>query len=507
MDWELLADQPLGEKLIKKGFWLYLFAYLVAPAGYIVKVFVSNSVSVADVWVLYTIVSLIWLLNVYNDLGLTESLQYFLPRYRVNKQYNYIKTSIYISLAAQIFTAIIIAIFLWLGAPWLAEHYFHSESAIIILKYFCFYFLGINLFQVMQSIFVAFQNTFDFQFVDFVRMRSIVWFTLFFFFTWRQSIEWYSLNRVLWLAVGIIVASIVFYKWYRKHLLQGEIVFEKPMMKEYMKYALWCFLWLNIGSLFGSVIQQIIIIMIWAEAAWYYTNFLSLFTISGVIVWPIMWLIFPMVSELVSKKDTNKLSLLFNFFYTYFSVFSFSIAILMLVLAQEIALVIFGMKFLFSGSLFAWSAIFIVFNSLLAFNYSVLAGIGKVKERVRIMIISTILTIIFTILAIPLLWIYGAIVWFCIGQFSLWILSYFLLNKEVKISIDWLFVIKNFIFIALLWGVVWYFKSNIFVFDDLMRYSNLWKLVLLGVSYYVVFWLFNWRKAVMLKNEVNRLRK
>jgi len=53
---QLLADQPLGEKLIKKGFWLYLFTYFTVPAGYIVRVLISNSVSVADVGVLYSIV-------------------------------------------------------------------------------------------------------------------------------------------------------------------------------------------------------------------------------------------------------------------------------------------------------------------------------------------------------------------------------------------------------------------------------------------------------------------
>jgi len=101
-------------------------------------------------------------------------LQYFLPRFWIKKQFNYIKTSIYLSLFVQIFTALLIAIVLWFGAPWLATHYFHSDSAVIILKYFCFYFLGINLFQVLQSIFFAFQNTFAFQFIDFVRMRGTV---------------------------------------------------------------------------------------------------------------------------------------------------------------------------------------------------------------------------------------------------------------------------------------------------------------------------------------------
>ena len=90
---KILQDQTLWEKLIKKWFWLYFFSFLVAPAGYLIKLFVSNSLSVSDVWVLYSIISLISLLNTYNDLWLTESLQYFLPRFLLKKQYNYVKTS------------------------------------------------------------------------------------------------------------------------------------------------------------------------------------------------------------------------------------------------------------------------------------------------------------------------------------------------------------------------------------------------------------------------------
>jgi hypothetical protein len=73
----LLADQPLWEKLIKKGFWFYFFSFLIAPAGYIIKVLISNSVSVADVGVLYSIVCLITFLNVYNDLGLLKVFNIF----------------------------------------------------------------------------------------------------------------------------------------------------------------------------------------------------------------------------------------------------------------------------------------------------------------------------------------------------------------------------------------------------------------------------------------------
>lgn len=507
MDGELLADQPLGQKLIKKGFWLYFFAYLIGPAWYLVRVIVSNSVSVADVGILYTVLWLIGLLNVYNDLWLTESLQYFLPRYRLNKQYNYIKTSIYLSLTVQIFTAIIIAIFLRLGAPRLADHYFHSEQAVIILKYFCFYFLGINLFQVLQNIFIAFQDTLSSQLMDFIRMRSVVGFTILFFFTGKQSIERYSINRILWLFAWIIIASIIFYKKYRKNLLQWKMVFEKPMLKEYIKYALWCFLSLNVLTLFWQAIQQITIVMIWPDAAGYYTNFLSLFGIAAIVIWPIMGIIFPIVSELVSKKDTKKLSLLFDFFYTYFSIFSFSLAAFFIVLGPQLALIFFGHKFIFSGTLLSRSAICIIFNILFWFNFGVLAGLWKIKERVKVLLITTVLTIIVTIWTIPILWIYGAILWFGISQLLLFILSYHILNKTTKIHIHRWFVIKNILFISILWGIIRYIKWNIFIFDDLLRYSNLIKMIVLGLCFYILFAAFNYKKALELKNEIKNIKK
>jgi hypothetical protein len=42
-------------------------------------------------------------------------------------------------------------------------------------------------------------------------------------------------------------------------------------------------------------------------------------------------------------------------------------------------------------------------------------------------------------------------------------------------------------------------KSKIFINDDLMRLSNLWKLILIGLGFFVVFGLFNFQKALVLK--------
>jgi len=53
------------------------------------------------------------------------------------------------SLAVQMITSVGIIFLLFFGAEWFATNYFHSPQAAQILKYFCFYFLGVNLFQVI----------------------------------------------------------------------------------------------------------------------------------------------------------------------------------------------------------------------------------------------------------------------------------------------------------------------------------------------------------------------
>jgi hypothetical protein len=39
----------LAEKFLKKGFWLYLFSFIIAPIGYIIKIIASNELSVSDI--------------------------------------------------------------------------------------------------------------------------------------------------------------------------------------------------------------------------------------------------------------------------------------------------------------------------------------------------------------------------------------------------------------------------------------------------------------------------
>ena len=505
---DLLEDENLGQKLVKKGFWLYLFSYLIAPAGYIVRLLISNSpeVSVADVGVLYTIIGLVNFLNVYNDLWLTESLQYFLPKFWIRKEYNHIKTTIWLSLGAQMFTSLLIVWGLLVGNQWLANNYFHSQQAATILQYFCIYFLGINLFQTLQSIFIAFQKTFDHQIIDLIKMRSIVCFTAFCFFSGRQSIERYSLNWLIGLGIWLTLGSIIYFRKYRTPLMQGKFEWDKPMLRDYSRYALWAFIWANVGNLFGQIIQQMVIYFLGAEAAGYYANFLSLFLIGNILLGPIMWLIFPIVSELTEKKDHNKLWFLCSFFYNYFSILVFSVSILFISLGPEIAITFLGEKYLASGWLLSRASFFLLFNIFSGFNFSILAGLGKIKERVKILGIWTIVTILLAYWGINFFGLKGAGIAFGISYFTLRILSVPYLLKVTMFSLQGRFIIKNLIILFLLLGILYFWKDLVFMKNE-NRLIMMTKLICIWLLYGIIITCFNWGKIIFLKNEIKQNSK
>ena len=506
-DIDLLKDETLSQKLIKKWFWLYFFSYLSAPIWYMVRLFISNSpqVSVADFWVLYSIISLITFLYTYNDLWLTESLNYFLPRFYIKKEYNHIKTVIWLSLWIQILTWILISAWLWFWWEWLALHYFQSENAVLILRYFCAYFILTNIFQVIQTIFTAFQKTFDYQFTSFARMFLILVLVMLCYFTWKWTVWRYSLAWVSWLWLTIFI-SVLLYKKYRPSLMKWKFHWDTVMLKKYSKYALWAFIWWWIWSLFGQIIQQMVLYFLWAENAWYYSNFLSLFYIGTTLIGPIMSLIFPIVSELIEKKDEHKLSLLYSFFYNYFSILILSFSTLFIVLGPEICIALFWKQYLISWILLQHAWIFLLFSLLASFNYSVLAWMWKVRERVYITWIACLLTIIVTVIWIKLWGIYWAWIAFGLSNVFTWWLSLYLLKKQnFTLTVNWKFAIKNILLFIILWLII-YFWKDYFIDVDWNRWIMILKIIIIWLLFYSAIALCNINIIKILKGELKNLR-
>ncbi|MCF7834549.1 oligosaccharide flippase family protein [Candidatus Gracilibacteria bacterium] len=507
MNGELLADQPLGEKLIKKGFWLYFFTILIAPTGYFIRVIVSNSVSVADVGIIYSIMGFIGILSAYHDLGLTEALQYHLPKYRIQKKYNAFKTSIYFTMVIQTITGLIIAFILFFGANYLGVYYFHSPESVHIIKIFCLYFLGMNFYNILYSIYISFQDVIQYKIIEGIRGYTTLIFTILFFFLGSLNITNFTRAWILGLGISLIISGIIFRKKYGYTLQKGKIQLEKSLIKKQIQYAFRIFIGINVIYLLSQIDQQFIIYFLGAEKAGYYANYLSLILSFSIFTAPLLGYLFPLTTELLEKKEYEKIRKLKNILYKLFSLFAISISGLFIAFGPEIATILFGKKFLYSGKLLTYSAGFLIFYVLFNINLSFLAGMGKVKQRAKIIFITLITNIIFNLIFIYLRGVIGVISATMISRIMLFIMSYKLIDKRKEISFNRGYLIKNLVVIIILSTIIIIYKNNIFVLEDMYRYKNLMYFVLTGIGYYIIIGSVNYKNIQYVLKEIKQLKK
>lgn len=109
----MTSDNHYFSRLLRKNIWIYFFSFLIAPTGYIVKVVISNSVSVEELGTLYAVMSFMTILGSYNDFGMTESLNYFLPSYIHEKSKKKITNTFSIALLTQTISSIVLVTFLF----------------------------------------------------------------------------------------------------------------------------------------------------------------------------------------------------------------------------------------------------------------------------------------------------------------------------------------------------------------------------------------------------------
>jgi len=480
-----MIDQhkTLSEKFLKKGFWLYLFSFIIAPIWYIIKIIISGELSVSEVGILYGIISLITMISAYNDLGMTQSTLYFIPRYVSEKRYDKVKSILTYSLIVQVITWISIALFFFFGADFIANNYFESNTAAWALKIFAFFFLWINIFSIISIFFLAIQNTFLTKIIELIRVLFVLITSIVILFLDLWNLINFSYAWLVWLYIWIIFWIFFYFKKYHnKYLNKEKIIWSKSLFKTIFNYSIISFLWTQWATILSQIDMQMIIILLWTTDAWYYTNYLTLISMAFVVLIPIFNILPPIFSEFDSKKEYNKIQNIKTFFNKYFIIVWFLLSIIFFIYNKEIAYIFFWEKFIISWDIIKYSILFLVFNILLQINFHLLWWIWKVKERTKIIYYAIILNIITNYVLISSLWVYWAALATWIGWLFIWILSELKIDKKYKWIMDYKFIIKNFLIFGLLWVLI----NKFLIFP----YNNFWKLELFWIIFLIWSWLF-----------------
>lgn len=434
-----MSDSNFFSRLLRKNIWIYFFSFLIAPTGYIVKITISNSVSVEELWVLYAVMSLMTILGSYNDFGMTESLNYFLPEHIHKKNKREITNTLSIALFSNFITSTILSLILFFSAHWLSLHYFRSEIAETLIQILVVQFFAQNLFTTLNTFFQSIQDTKLQKSVDFFRMVFLMILVYILWFIDLGTVQYYagawSVSILFWL----LLSAVLLFVKYRSYFILSGWIFTFESYKKIFKYAIWVMMSANVGMLLSQIDMQMVVYFLWPKDAGFYTSYLSLIRIPFLFLLPWVYFLFPVFSDLLKRNEIEKVYNIRTFVYELFSILWVIMTSFFILFWSDLTLALFGPWFETSGKILLYSSPFLLFNFLLQIDFQILSASGKPKVKMYILFAGVVLNIITNYIFLHLWWVVGSAFSSGFGWLFIWLLSFHATRKFRSVFRWWLF--------------------------------------------------------------------
>ncbi|MCS6982659.1 MAG: L-threonylcarbamoyladenylate synthase [Candidatus Absconditabacterales bacterium] len=388
--------------------WLYLFTYLMAPLGYLVKIITAEMLSVEDFGMLYGLIGLVGLLGTYNDLGLTEALLHFLPK--LHEPHHHRKRLGLIALAsiAQITTSILISLFMIRGSSWLISGYLCASSCSpdliaqlpVILRRFGCYFLFLNIGQVINTVLLTHHDTLWSQGLGRLRLCIILLGTIRLRRGDHGSLTGFIIVWILGFFVQLAIGSYRLIRTYGAFFRLSDTDMDgdprrrdPPLTTSFISYGIQSLLGMNAGSILGHIDQQTILYFLGATTAGLMSVYLSINQIPILLLGPILGFVLPLVSTRWATHNLHGIKTLVSLFSTIFLIIGTGLAVFIMIMAEHIIIALFGTDFLATKYFLyrgTWITPVILINQLLL---TTMAGIGRIKERNIILFIGMLIAV------------------------------------------------------------------------------------------------------------------
>jgi O-antigen/teichoic acid export membrane protein len=431
--------------LIRQGFWIYLFTFLAAPLGYLIRILYARTFSVEEFGLIYSIIGFIALISIFNDLGFSETLNYYATRFYEKKQYAKVKGSFIFALLMQGGTAILLGILFWFLSPWLAEHYFRSPLALNVFRAFIMYFFFYNVSMSLIQLLHATHNYLISPLSEFLRQFIILFlsFALFYFDILSSK------NIGLIWGISYLFLVIIYFILYYKiltNIAKVKTVLSFDLFKKLWSYAIFA-IWTTGASIILSRIDVFMItFLLNVEAVGYYTIAFSLASLISILFSPVMSIFFPMSSKLsLTNKGSEKLNHIIRTMYSLGLYIILPVVVVLAMFPSEVINLMFGVKFISSKNTLIILSFGILFGVFNGFNVSIMSGLKMLKEKTYLMFSGIIINTILNFLLIPYLNIEGAAFATLITFFAMMIYSYYLISKRIKVNLNLRLMFKVFL--------------------------------------------------------------
>ena len=447
--------------IYREFFYVYFFSYLAAPLAYFIKIILAKNLSVEQFGILFAIIGFFGLISIFNDLGMSETLNYFGVKFFEKDDFYSLKISFYYSIIMQTLTSIFITIILFLFGQNLLKNFFGVLNFNIFFFFFL-YFIFLNLTKPIKIIFnVSKKYSYNNVFTFFEKLLTLIFILIFVFL----NLDFKYIGLIFFLPIfilSLIYLHIIFSKDFC-NFKKYKFKFDLKLYKKLLRYAFYVFLGSGATLLLGRIDVLFITYFLEIKYVGFYEIALLLAFIISILLTPIVSYLTPLTKSFIEEGKKKSLSILLSNIYKIFFILGLPLCIVFTQFPNEIILFLFGQKFIESSTPLVILSIGVFFCMFFQINFPTLAGLGKVKQRNFILYAAGILNIVLNYFLIQIWGIIGVCISTTIVFIFLSVVSYLLnLKYGIYIKIELLKILKIIFSNIIFFMIVYYLKLNIF---------------------------------------------
>lgn len=422
------------KKAVKGASLVFIFSIVSAFLSYILRIVLARGLSPEEYGLFFAIFTFFMFFLLFRDLGLGNALIKYVAEYQAKKDYSKIKTLIVSTFLFQIISTSIIVLILLSISSFLSENYFKSPAAQGVIWMLVLYTIFSLLFRNARAILNGFQDVKWYAIAESLRVGWTILLSIVFLY-FGYSVMSPALGFTFGILVAFLTLSVGLVKY--RFLLKHKIKDFWKTSKQLLAFGL-----PSIFAHFGGnviIYLDILILTLFVP--------LSIVGVYNVLVptalqfmlfgASIATVLFPMVSELWSKGDKEKVSRGLKLIYTYPFIAVVPFFFVLIVYSDIFIRIVFGDPYAIGILAFRILLVAELIHIISSINYTALAGIGKPGEVAKIVFYTATINTVLNLFLIPTFGMLGAASSTAISHLFAGILSTSKLSKFVRLLTPW----------------------------------------------------------------------
>ena len=446
--------------VMKGASLVFIFSIFGSILGYILRIALFRTLSIADFGLFYAVFAFISLVAFVQDFGFSAILSKFIPEFLVKKQFWKIKSSIVFLLIEQFVIGLIAFFPLIIFSDQIATLFFKNMTASPLI--FWLALTNIITFGIFLSIFQGFKKMGRFSIAQVLQNTIVVIYVWILISTGMMGVVEVSIGYF----IGALVCMITFFIFlvtiksdgFRGFLREG-MVWNSKLYKILTIFALSIFIGTVAGAITNYTDTLTLTYFRSPEEVGYYQVALPTSQIPFALSVSLIAILFPIISELWTRKETLMLSNGLMLILKLLLVIAVPLAMIFIAFPDSVILLLFGGKSLpavLSLQILSVGVIFLICANLFS---STLIAIGRPLLNTKIVLFIAVFNLTFNLLLVPIYGVMGASLTTAASFILLFLLSIYFAKKNVSFNIPFFDIVKIFSGGILLFLVINYLKA------------------------------------------------